>query len=52
MVAQFWEPALGRKKQKDEEEEGKDKKEEKEGEGQGREGGLQVLGQHGLWRIG
>lgn len=52
MVAQFREPALGRKKQKEEEEGGKDKKEEKEEEGQGREGGLQVLGQHGLWKVG
>lgn len=28
------------------------KKKEKEEEGQGREEGLQVLGQHGLWRVG
>lgn len=35
MVAQFWEPALGRKKQKEEEEEEKDKK----GRERGREAG-------------
>lgn len=37
---------------REEKEGAKDKKEEKEEEGQGREGGLQVLGQHGLWRVG